>query len=259
MFGETSLLNKITKNWGSLLLILFLAIYSVSVIADSKPSSVVNTISATVVENYLSGKFNPASHPAFVRVPKRYSNRKGYYLRQEVFDAFTKMHAAARKAKVNLIIRSAARNFEYQKRIWNRKWNEKRKRIPNSKSRVKSILKYNSMPGTSRHHWGTEVDLNSFNNGWFTYGKGLKLFNWMNANAHKYGFHRPYTAKNSRRPTGYNEEKWHWSYTPLSKLMLNDAKGLLTDYKISGFSGSEYAPSLSIVKNYIFGVDPSCR
>lgn len=218
-----------------------------------------NLNSATKVENYLSGKFNPAKHGAFVKVPEKYANRKGHYLRQEAFDAFKKMHVAARKDNVKLIIRSASRNFDHQKRIWNRKWNEKSKQIPNHRKRVQNILNYSSMPGTSRHHWGTEVDLNSFNNTWFTYGKGLKLFNWMNANAHKYGFKRPYTAKNSQRPTGYNEEKWHWSYTPLSKLMLADAKGLLTDNKITGFSGSDHAVSLGIVKNYIFGVDASCR
>jgi len=253
------LLNKVKKYGGIYALIYALMGFNSVVFADTTNVSAINTITASEVEKYLTGKFKPSKHPAFVKVPIRYTNRKGYYLRQEVFDAFQKMHAAAHKDKVNLIIRSATRNFEYQRWIWNRKWKEKSKSIPNKKRRVENILKFNSMPGTSRHHWGTEVDLNSFNNGWFTYGKGLKLFNWMNANAHKYGFHRPYTTKNSVRPTGYNEEKWHWSYTPLSTLMLRDAKGLLTDKKISGFSGSEYAVSLSIVKNYIFGVHPSCR
>jgi len=229
------------------------------VLADSQVKTVDNTISAIEVENYLSGKFNPAKHPAFVKVPKRYANRAGYYLREEAFDAYKRMYEAAKKDNVHLVIRSAARNFKYQSWIWNRKWQEKRKRIPNPKLRVQNILKYNSMPGTSRHHWGTEVDLNSFKNSWFSYGKGLKLFNWMNKNAHKYGFCRPYSAKNSQRLTGYNEEKWHWSYAPLSKLMLKDVAGLLTDQKITGFSGSEHAVNLSIVKNYIFGIHPSCR
>jgi len=237
------------------LLVFVLVFFNTNATADTASK----TTSPNEVENYLSGKFNPKLHPAFVKVPQRYANRKGYYLRKEALDAFKRMHEAARKDKVNLIIRSAARNFEYQKYIWNRKWKERSKRFPNHKSRVENILKFNSMPGTSRHHWGTEVDLNSFNNNWFTYGEGLKLFNWMNANAHKYGFCQPYTAKNSTRLTGYNEEKWHWSYKPLSKLMLADAEGLLNDNKISGFSGSKHAASLAIVKNYVFGVHPSCR
>lgn len=253
------MLNKFTKQYVIFALIFAFSGFNSVVFADTTTISPVNTITADEVEQYLTGKFKPSKHPAFVRVPVRYANRKGYYLRQKTFDAFQKMHAAARKDKVNLIIRSATRNFTNQKWIWNRKWREKSNSIPNPKSRVENILAFNSMPGTSRHHWGTEVDLNSFNNNWFTYGKGLKLFNWMNTNAHKYGFHRPYTAKNSERSTGYNEEKWHWSYTPLSKLMIRDAEGLLTDDKITGFSGSEHAASLSIVKNYIFGVHPSCR
>ena len=236
------------------LLIVFLSLANI-VYAENTAE----TISEKEVENYLTGKFNPAKHPAFVKVPERYANRKGHYLRQEAFDAYKKMYEAARKENISLVIRSASRNFDYQKRIWNRKWKDKRNSIPDSKKRVLNILQYSSMPGTSRHHWGTEVDLNSFNNQWFTYGKGLKLFNWMTNNAHKYGFHRPYTAKNKDRLTGYNEEKWHWSYTPLSKLMLADANGLITDDKISGFSGSQHAKTLSIVKNYIFGIHPSCR
>lgn len=261
--GNT-LLTKIIKQFKTYLLICVLASFSSNVIADTKVADTKNipvpsSISASEVEKYLRGKFEPAKHPAFVKVPIRYANRKGYYLRAEAFEAFKKMHEAARKDKIDLIIRSAARNFNYQRWIWNRKWKEKTKKIPNPKNRVKDILRFSSMPGTSRHHWGTDIDLNSFNNHWFTHGKGLKLFNWMNDNAHKYGFCRPYTAKNAKRPTGYNEEKWHWTYQPLSKAMLKDANGLLTDKKINGFAGSEHATSLAIVKNYVFGVDPSCR
>ena len=265
------LFNKKCKVLLFIGLLSFCAFLQLPIFADTKPQ--INTqqkvqsniqasaqqLSTQDVENYLTGKFNPKTHKAFVSVAKRYANRSGYYLRQEAYEAFKRMHAAAKKDKVNLIIRSAARNFDYQKSIWNRKWRDKRKRYPNTKKRVQNILQYSSMPGTSRHHWGTEIDLNSFNNDWFGYGKGLKLFNWLNANAPKYGFQRPYTAKNAQRPTGYNEEKWHWSYTPLSRLMLKDAESILTDEKITGFSGSEHAKSLSIVKNYIFGVHPSFR
>lgn len=226
---------------------------------DPISQNVKKEISSKEVESYLTGKFSPEKHPAFSRVPEKYANRKGYYLRKETLNAFKEMHAAALKDNVNLIIRSASRNFDYQKRIWNRKWSEKRKQFPDSKRRVQDILKYSSMPGTSRHHWGTEIDLNSFNNNWFGSGKGKKLFDWMTNNAHKYGFCRPYSKKNEKRLTGYNEEKWHWSYRPLSKEMLKDAETALADNKIRGFSGSEHAEGLSIVKNYIFGIHPSCR
>lgn len=211
------------------------------------------------VEKYLTGKFNPARHAAFVKVPSRYSNRPGHYLRQETLDAFKKMHKVANKEGIRLTIISATRNFNYQKQIWERKWRAKRNTIKNPKKRALNILRYNSMPGTSRHHWGTEIDLNALNNRWFESGKGLKVFKWLNKNAAKYGFHRPYTTKNSQRPHGYSEEKWHWSYTPLSIPMIRDAATALKETSISGFSGSHLAQEIGIVKHYILGVSESCR
>ena len=32
------------------------------------------------------------------------------------------------------------------------------------------------MPSTSRHHWGTDLDLNNLNNSYFTSGKGKKIY-----------------------------------------------------------------------------------
>ena len=210
------------------------------------------------VENYLMGKFNPAKHEAFARVPKKYANRSGYYLRKEVLNAYIQMEKAARKEGVKLIIRSATRNFNYQKGIWERKWH-KQKRSRSAENKALNILKLSSMPGTSRHHWGTEVDLNAFNNKWFEHGRGLKLFRWLDKHAAKYGFARPYTKKDSLRPTGYNEEKWHWSFTPLSIPMIRDARLALDDTKITGFSGSETARQIGVVKKYILGISKSCQ
>ncbi|GAA0398978.1 hypothetical protein GCM10009133_04770 [Cocleimonas flava] len=211
------------------------------------------------VVDYLTGRFQPSKHPAFSRVPKKYANRSGFYLRTEAYNAFQKMHAAAKKQGINLVIRSATRNFTNQHYIWERKWKSKSRANLNASARALNILKFSSMPGTSRHHWGTEIDINSFNNSWFTYGEGLRLFNWMNNNAAKYGFHRPYTAKNKNRPNGYNEEKWHWSYTPLSIPMLRDAYQALSNDDIRGFSGSNTASKIGIKENYILGVDKSCQ
>ncbi|NJK84501.1 MAG: M15 family metallopeptidase [Saprospiraceae bacterium] len=45
---------------------------------------------------------------------------------------------------------------------------------PNPQERALKILKYSSMPGTSRHHWGTDIDLNSFSNSYFEQGEGKK-------------------------------------------------------------------------------------
>jgi LAS superfamily LD-carboxypeptidase LdcB len=215
--------------------------------------------------NYLMGKFNPAKNNLFTEIPNKYADRSGLYLRKETLVAFIKMHTAAKKAGVRLTIRSATRNFNAQKRIWERKWSGKKKLsdgtnvardIRNPVNKSYKILEYSSMPGTSRHHWGTDIDLNAFNNSWFATGEGLKVFNWLNANAAKYGFCRPYTAG---RSYGYHEEKWHWSYKPLSAPMLKEASLVLTDDKIRGFLGSNTAVQIGVVKKYIFGVSEACK
>jgi len=122
-------------------------------------------------------------------------------------------------------------------------------------NRALDILKFSSMPGTSRHHWGTEVDLNVLENKYYDNGEGKKIFDWMTEHAHSYGFYRPYTAG---RTIGYNEEKWHWSYLPVSRIYTNFAKEYMKDRYISGFLGSETAVKISITKNYILGINPEC-
>jgi hypothetical protein len=115
------------------------------------------------------------------------------------------------------------------------------------------------MPGTSRHHWGTDIDFNSFNNQWFEKGKGLELFSWLEKNASSYGFCRPYTAKGKERPHGYNEEKWHWTYMPLSKIYTSYAEQYLKDNMISGFQGSKVAEQLNVVNHYVLGINKNCK
>lgn len=230
---------------------------SYSSAADTTISS--KNVEKRQVVDYLTGRFQPSKHPAFSRVPRKYANRSGFYLRTETFNAFRKMHTVAKKQGINLVIRSATRNFTNQHYIWERKWKSKSRSGLSASARALNILKFSSMPGTSRHHWGTEIDINSFSNSWFNSGDGLRLFKWMNNNAAKFGFHRPYTAKNQNRPNGYNEEKWHWSYTPLSIPMLRDASNALSNNDIRGFSGSNTASQIGIMENYILGVDKSCQ
>ncbi len=204
--------------------------------------------------DFLMGKFNPAEHKRFVRIEDKYTNKKNVYLDKDAYASFLKMYQAAYKDGFKLVIVSATRNFDYQKNIWERKWKQKAK-ITDKAKRTIEILKYSAMPGTSRHHWGTEVDLNVLENSFYTKGEGKKIFDWMVKNAHKYGFYRPYTAG---RPYGYNEEKWHWSYTPVSKIYTKYAKKNMKDEFISGFSGAETAKEIAVTKKYILGIDASC-
>jgi len=50
------------------------------------------------------------------------------------------------------------------------------------------------MPGTSRHHWGSDVDLYSLEDIDFLKGNGKIIYQWLTDNAASYGFCQPYTA-----------------------------------------------------------------
>lgn len=205
-----------------------------------------------VNRNYVLGKFDYTKHPDFMQIPKELSS-KTIYLRRDVFKMFKKMVVAAKKEGITLKIISGTRNFEHQKRIWNYKWNTKYKELPPLK-RAKKILEFSSMPATSRHHWGTDIDINNLNNSYFHKGKGLKEYNWLVQNAHKFGFYQVYTSKKNGR-TGYNEEKWHWSYTPLSSIYLKYYNQYITHKDITNFEGSEFAKKLDLIKNYVNGIN----
>lgn len=216
----------------------------------------------SVDKNYLLGKFDPTTHNQFVKLQDEHTqgSARGAYLRKETYEAFIKMSAAARMEGVELVILSATRNFEAQKRIWENKWNGKVQvegkdlttvNDPNERARL--ILLYSSMPATSRHHWGTDMDLNSLENSFFESGDGLKTYQWLTTHAAEYGFCQPYTSKRNGR-TGYEEEKWHWSYLPLSSEFLKLYKTKVKYTDIKGFTGSEVAKPLQVITRYVAGV-----
>lgn len=216
---------------------------------------------------YLMGKFDPAQHPDFVKVDKQYADEEGYFLRKETYEAFLNMWAAAQADGISLTIVSATRNFERQRVIWEGKWTGGRliengtnaaKKYPAPKTRALKILEYSSMPGSSRHHWGTDIDLNDLDNYTFEKGPGKKVYDWMLKHAHEYGFCQPYTKKDEARPNGYNEEKWHWSYIPIAKKLTDLAARNLTDDMIGGFKGAETALEIGIVENYVLGINQAC-
>ena len=218
--------------------------------------------------NEALGKFDPSVHGDFVKIDKQHADRTGMFLRKEVYDQFIKMYDAALKDGVKLVIRSATRNFDAQKGIWEGKWTGKRlhesnenlaETTPNPKERALKILLWSSMPGTSRHHWGTDIDLNSFENSYFESGNGLKLYQWLVANASSYGFCQPYTEKGVDRTEGYNEEKWHWSYLPRSAKHLRVWKKHIENEDVKGFLGSETAKEIDVKNKYVLGLHPSCK
>lgn len=218
--------------------------------------------------SFLTGKFDPAAHPRFVRLqaPAAGGSAVGAYLQAECLAAFERMRTDAAKEGVKLVILSATRNFARQQTIWEAKWTGARQvnggnlslTVPDPRKRALTILRYSSMPGTSRHHWGTDMDLNAFDNAYFASGTGLKVYQWLQAHAAEYGFCQPYTAKGPDRPDGYEEEKWHWSYEPLSRPYLVAYAAKVQPADIQGFAGAEVAADIEVIKKYVFGVNTAC-
>lgn len=215
----------------------------------------------------LMGKVNAAKDTGFASVPRAYCSQDGFYLRKTALQAFLRMREAAAKDGVKLLIVSAFRSFNDQKGIWESKWTGARlvegknlaKTVKDPVERAFRILRFSSMPGSSRHHWGTDIDLNALEDSYFQSGKGKTEFDWLTAHAAGFGFARPYSPKGESRPTGYEEEKWHWSYVPVSRLMLGAWLSNVTDKDIRGFAGSDMAAQVRIIQDYVAGVDVSCR
>jgi len=218
--------------------------------------------------DYVMGRFDPTRRVDFQKIDIAYADQEGRYMHKGAYESFKVMHAAAKKDEINLTIKSAARNFAYQKGIWERKWTgatllegkeNAAKLYENHTERAIAILKYSSMPGSSRHHWGTDIDINSFNNSYFESGQGKKEFDWLTANARKFGFCRPYTKLGTDRSSGYQEEKWHWSYTPVANYCTEYARQHLENIMFVGFEGSDVAKQINIKDNYILGISSSCK
>jgi len=216
-------------------------------------------------DQYLSGKFYPSKSPLFINpgevgVPV---DGKSHYLRREAAAALKKMYDAFRleNPKVKIIIVSSTRNFWDQKMIWEKKWDSKdytgAAKSPSQKASM--ILRYSSMPGTSRHHWGTDFDINTLTNEYYDGGDGKVIFQWLRENAGKFGFCQPYTPG---REKGYMEERWHWSYAPLSRVFVRDWNRIFGgDENIFGkkglFLGAEYSGHLARI--YVNSINERCR
>lgn len=208
----------------------------------------------------VMGKINPLNDSSFVRIDAKYTDKEAIYLQKDCYEHFIEMHDAAAVEGVELFILSATRPFQYQKNIWERKWAKlKAQGMTNEKQMVSDILRYSAMPGTSRHHWGTDIDLNYLSNHYFETGKGEMIYKWLSEHAEEYGFCQPYSPKGEERPQGYEEEKWHWSYMPLAKKYFRVASDSLENSMISGFSGAPFAEELNVVEHYVLGINPACK
>ncbi|WP_422103963.1 M15 family metallopeptidase [Winogradskyella sp.] len=246
-----------------LVLILFLGHVMMSCYTNTKDSVVIETNGVSkdtvislekdtlnITNALVLGRFDYKNDSSFVKVNAEHT-QKTIYLNREVYQAFLQMLEAAKQDDIVFKLISGTRNFKEQKAIWERKWT--RYKHLNPEDRALKILEYSSMPGTSRHHWGTDIDLNSLNNSYFNSGKGLKEYQWLISHANRFGFYQVYTDKVNGR-TGYHPEKWHWSYLPLASQYLAFYNAHISEKDINGFKGSELAAQLRIIENYINGI-----
>jgi len=212
-----------------------------------------------IEKKYLLGKINYRKDKNFIAVEEAYCSKPTYLLK-EVYDNFKKMHDAAKKEGVKLVIVSGTRNFEEQKSIWDRKFKTNIK-TSDTISCIKKILLFSSMPCTSRHHWGTDMDLINLNNSYFEKGQGLKEYTWLKTNASKFGFCQVYDDKKLTNRTGYELEKWHWSYLPKAKLFLKQYKEKISYKDINNFTGCNFASNkkIDMINNFVEGISKDCQ
>ena len=155
-------------------------------------------------------------------------------LHPEAAAAFLGLRAQARRSGIDLRPSSSFRDFERQLRIWNEKYHGRRPLLDaagrvldraqlDDEQTVQAILLWSALPGASRHHWGTEVDV--FDRAAMPVGQphlvpaefapgGIfeKLGAWLPRHCADFGFFLPYDLDRG----GVQPEPWHLSYAPVS-------------------------------------------
>lgn len=160
-------------------------------------------------------------------------------LHYAVVTSFLAMRDAAGTAGIDLAAASSFRDFARQELIWNRKWRgerplyDRRGRVIDpatldDAARIDAILCWSAIPGGSRHHWGTDVDVidqAALPQGYQLqlvpeeYARGgifERLTEWLDRNMGRFGFYRPYATEGP----GAGVEPWHLSYQPVARRAL---------------------------------------
>ncbi len=157
-----------------------------------------------------------------------------FKMHKEAYTHFIEMKKAAFKDNISIELVSAYRSFEKQKQIFENKYNLHLSEGLSPIEAIQKIIEYSTIPGTSRHHWGTDIDIIDANSirpqhvlneeHFNEKGPFYKLKEWLNSHAHSYGFYEVYTNNPIRK--GFKYEPWHYSYAPISKPMLQSYKKL---------------------------------
>jgi LAS superfamily LD-carboxypeptidase LdcB len=156
-------------------------------------------------------------------------------LHAAVLPSFLALQAAAAAEGIDLRPLSAFRDFARQRDIWNAKCRGQRPLLDRDGRRIDvsgldepalidAVLLWSALPGASRHHWGTDLDVidaaavpagyrvqllpAEFAAG----GPFARLDAWLAEHAGEHGFYRPYAVDRG----GVQPEPWHISHGPAS-------------------------------------------
>ena len=159
-------------------------------------------------ENYIPSKLT------LIDTKYLFNKTKETYIHERVWPHLQDMLEAGAKADINIKIISAYRSFNDQTSL---------------KSTYKTLYgsganAFSADQGYSEHQLGTTIDLDreSTTGTLVTSFGTTKTFEWLKANAYKYGFVLSYPKEN----TFYQYEPWHWRFVgiELSKRLHDDGK-----------------------------------
>jgi LAS superfamily LD-carboxypeptidase LdcB len=202
-------------------------------------------------------------------------------LHYEAVTSFLAMRDAALREGIDLQAVSSYRDHARQLTLWNRKWRGERPLYGrdggvldhaslSEAERVDAILAWSAVPGGSRHHWGSDLDVidaNALPQGYQVQllpgeyasdGPFARLTAWLDRNMGRFGFFRPYGSDRG----GAGIEPWHLSYAPVANeameaLSLSVLRSAIAQSDMLGKDCVlERLPE--IYTRFILAVDPPC-
>ncbi len=173
--------------------------------------------------------------------------QKAFHIHPQVSADLLALKQAAHDAGFNLCIASGFRSFERQLSIWNQKMTGQKPILDeqsqpleittlSEKEKVLAILRWSALPGTSRHHWGTDFDVYDRDalpentrlllEPWeYLSGHQNKFYQWLSANLAQFGFFLPY-----QHGQGVGFEPWHISHKQTAQQCLSQlSESLLSE------------------------------
>lgn len=124
-----------------------------------------------------------------------------------IYPELQEMFNAARAQGYGLFVREGYRTQEEQQQLMNEKieaYENEGKSKPEAKKLAEQWV---AIPGTSEHQLGIAVDINADT----TKSSRDDVYNWLEENAHTYGFIKRYPS-NKTDITGVINEPWHYRY-----------------------------------------------